>query len=97
MSTLVHVVMFKLKDRSREAAERARDVLLAMDGKIPELRAIEVGVDVLRSERSYDVVLITKFDDLAAMKRYQEHPAHREVIAFMNEHREVSVVVDYEA
>ncbi len=93
---LVHVVMFKLKDRSRESAERARDVLLAMEGQIPELRAIEVGVDVLRSERSYDVVLVTQFDDVAAMQRYQVHPRHRDVIAYMNEHRESSIVVDYE-
>jgi heme-degrading monooxygenase HmoA len=93
---LTHVVLFKLKDRSRESAERVREVLLGMRGRIPQLREIEVGIDVLRSDRSYDVALITRFDDLAAMEAYQDDPAHREVIAFMREVRESSVTVDFE-
>ena len=28
---------------------------LAMEGKIPELKGLEVGVDVLHTERSYDL------------------------------------------
>jgi hypothetical protein len=94
---LTHLVLFKLKDRSTENAERVRDRLAAMRGQIPELKEIEVGVDVLRSGRSYDVALVTRFDSLDAMQSYQVHPVHKDVIAFMSTVVETSVVVDYES
>ena len=57
-----HIVFFKLKERTAESREKARDILLAMEGKIPQLKYLEVGVDTLYTKRSYDVVLITRFD-----------------------------------
>jgi len=61
---ITHVVLFKLKDRSVQSVEKAKDVLLGLKSKIPFLRYIEVGTDVLHSERSYDIALITKFDSI---------------------------------
>ncbi len=46
---LTHIVLFKLKDRRN--SQKARDVLLGMKGKIPQLRHLEAGIDVLHSER----------------------------------------------
>ena len=92
---LTHIVLFKLKDPRN--VQKARDVLLGMKGRIPQLRHIEAGVDVLRSERSYDLALITKFDSIDDMKTYQAHPAHVEVLKYMTEVRESSVTVDYES
>lgn len=94
---ITHVVCFKLKDRSKESAERTKQVFLDMKGKIPQLLELEVGVDVLRSERSYDVVLISKFASLDDLQAYQVHPVHQEVIAYMREAGDVSVSVDYES
>ncbi len=91
---LTHIVLFKLKD-SRNA-QKASDMLLGMKGKIPQLRHLETGIDVLHSERSYDIALVTKFDSLDDMKLYQAHPAHVEVLKYMTEVRESSVTVDYE-
>ena len=45
-----HIVLFKLKDRTPRSVEKARDVLLGMEGRIPQLRHLEVGVDVLHSD-----------------------------------------------
>lgn len=94
---ITHIVMFKLKDRSPENAARTAQVLRDMEGKIDELRAIEVGIDVMHSERSYDIVLVTKFDSLEALGAYQVHPVHKKVIEYMNEVRESSIAVDYES
>ncbi|MFD2671771.1 Dabb family protein [Marinicrinis sediminis] len=91
---ITHVVMFKLKNPD-ETMEQTREVLAGMAGKIPQLREIEVGVDVLRSDRSYDLVLITKFDSLEDLKAYQVHPVHQDVIAYINTVKEVSIAVDY--
>ncbi|HNT27479.1 MAG TPA: Dabb family protein [bacterium] len=90
-----HVVMWKLLDAAD--APRAKEALLALRGKIPLVRSLEVGVDVLRTERSYDLCLIATFDSLADLAAYTDHPAHREVVAFMQKIREKAVAVDFEA
>ena len=92
---ITHIVLFKLIDR--RDAQKARDVMVGMKGKIPQLRHLEVGVDVLHSERSYDLALVTKFDSMEDMKAYQAHPVHVEVQKYMTSVRESSVTVDYES
>ncbi|MFE5317380.1 Dabb family protein [Paenibacillus sp. NPDC056579] len=93
---LTHVVFFKLKDRSPESIQATVDVLENMDGKIPVLKYIEVGTDVLHSERSYDIALITKFDSLEDLSVYDNHPIHVEVKAHMKQVLDgTSVCVDF--
>lgn len=94
---ITHIVFFKLKDRSAESVERTAQVLRDMEGKIEQLRHLEVGVDVLHTERSYDIALVTKFDSLADLDAYQVHPVHKKVIEHMSQVRESSVAVDYES
>jgi len=94
---ITHIVFFKLKDRSPEKVAETVQVLRNMEGKIEELKAIEVGTDVVHSERSYDIALVTKFESLAALDAYSIHPEHQKVIAHMTQVREASVSVDYES
>ena len=92
-----HIVCFKLKDNSREACEKAAEVLRSMDGNVPLLRGIEVGVDFLHSDRSYDVILQVTLDDADALERYQQDPYHCAVVKkHMHAVRESSVAIDYE-
>jgi hypothetical protein len=86
-----------LKDRSRGSVEKAMDVLLGMKGSIPQLRHLEVGSDVLHSQRSFDIALVTKFDSLEDLDAYQKHPLHVEVAKYMISVRKYSVSVDYES
>ncbi|MFF2090441.1 Dabb family protein [Paenibacillus sp. NPDC058174] len=92
---LTHIVFFKLKDGSPESVETTAAVLRNMEGKIEELKYIEVGIDVLHSERSYDIALITKFESLDGLNAYQVHPVHQKVIEHMTQVREASVSVDF--
>jgi len=94
---ITHIVFFKLKDNSPEKVEVTAQVLRNMEGKIEQLKYIEVGVDIVHSARSYDIALITKFDSMADLDAYQVHPVHQKVIEHMNEVRESSVAVDYES
>ncbi len=93
---ITHIVFFKLKDRSPSSIEKARDVLLGLKGKIPQLLHLEVGVDVLHTERSYDLALVTKFNSLEDLQAYQVHPVHVEVANYLSTVRESVVAVDYE-
>ncbi|WP_282935439.1 Dabb family protein [Paenibacillus sp. RC67] len=93
---LTHIVFFKLKDRSPESIQVTVNVLKNMEGKIPVLRSIEVGTDVLHSERSYDIALITKLDSLEDLNIYDNHPVHVEVKAHMKQVLDgTSVCVDF--
>lgn len=94
---LTHIVLFKLKDRSPESVAKTAAVLRNMEGKIEQLLSIEVGTDVVHSERSYDVSLVTKFASLEDMQAYQVHPEHKKVIEHMTVAREAQAVVDYES
>lgn len=90
-----HIVFFKLKDCTPELMAKTRDLLLSMEGKIEELRSIEVGVDLLRTGRSYDIALVTTFDSLEDLERYQVNPLHQAVSQFITSVRESAVAVDY--
>lgn len=92
-----HIVCFKLKNNSTEECEKAKEILLSMQGKVPELRGITVGVDFLHSERSYDLILEVLLDNAAALESYQNDPYHCSVVKkHMHSVRESSVAVDYE-
>lgn len=94
---LTHIVLFKLKDRSAANVTRAAEVLRAMQGTVPNLRALEVGVNVVASDRAYDIALLTRFDSLAAMEEYQIHPNHVKVAEYMRGVMDSSVSVDYDS
>lgn len=92
-----HVVCFKLADPTPEACEKARAVLLSMEGKVEQIRHIEVGVDFLHSARSYDIHLEVWVDDRAALDAYQQHPYHVDVVkTHMHAVSQTSVSVDWE-
>jgi len=94
---ITHVVLFKLIDRSSMSIEKARDILLGLKGKISQLRYLELGTDVLHSERSYDIALITKFDSMEDLQAYQVHPVHLEVAKYIMSAKESTIAVDFES
>jgi predicted GTPase len=94
---ITHIVLFKLKERTPENVEKARQLLLSMDGKVEMLRQLEVGVDLIHSERSADIALYTKFDSMEDLQAYQVHPYHaNEVAAYMRSVSASVVAADYE-
>jgi len=95
---ITHIVLFKLKEQTPEGIEKARQILLSMDGKVEQLRHLEVGIDLIRSERSSDIALVTKFDSLEDLQAYQVHPYHAlEVAAYMKSVCSSVVTADYQS
>ncbi len=94
---LTHVVFFKLYERTPENAQKLCDVLLSMAGKIPQIKHMEAGVNVVPSERAYDVVLFQRFESLHDMQEYQAHPNHQEVLKYILAEAASRVSVDYES
>jgi len=75
---LTHIVFFRFKEA--DTAAEIRELLLSMRGQIPTLRELEAGVDTTRGARSFDLGLITRFDDLAGLDAYRVHPVHLKVL-----------------
>jgi len=93
---ITHIVLFKLAEPTAENLAATRNKLLSMDGEIDLLRHLEIGVDLIRSERSYDIALTTRFDSLEDLQAYQIHPYHAgEVIPHMKAVCSSIVAVDY--
>ena len=88
-----HVVFFRFgsAEHTHEAASRLR----ALAGVIPSLLSIEVGVDELRTERSWDLCLNTGFADAAGLEAYQVHPAHQEALVWLKAHAVAIASVDW--
>lgn len=93
---LTHVVLFRFKPETTAAQTAQLEAgLKGLPAVIDDIREFRVGRDVVRSERSYDLALVSAFDDLAAMQRYQVHPAHQEVVALVKTLCAGVVAVDF--
>lgn len=92
---LRHVVLFKLADPTPDKLQEVKEKLLSLKGRVPQLLEIEVGIDVVRSERSYDLALITTFESLDDMNAYQVDPYHVEVSSYIATVRQAAVAVDF--
>ncbi len=92
---ITHIVLYRLNDKAD--AEEAAAVLRGMEGKIPSVRSLEAGINVVESDRAFDVSIKTTFDDLDGLKDYAEHPEHQPVIQWMRAHASAAAAIDYES
>lgn len=93
---LVHIVLFQFKEENKaENLARVKAMLEALPSQIDTLKSMEVGIDISRSERSFDLSLLSIFDDQAGLDAYVPHPAHQEVVSLIKEVTLLSKVVDY--
>ena len=88
-----HLVMFTLEDPDDIPATVT--ALQGMQDRIPQLRYLEVGVDIDPSPRSAHIVLITRFDSKEAYQAYHAHPHHQRVLEHMREVTKSAVKVDF--
>ena len=93
---ITHIALIKLVHANAETIEEARKILFGLEGKIPQVRHLEIGVNLIHSYRSYDLSLIAKFDSLEDLQTYNNHPVHVEVVKKLQGVRQSTVTVDYE-
>lgn len=97
---IVHVVAFRMSAadaetrRSDATAFSAR--LRALEGQIPGLLSIEVGIDLGHLSDHADMVLTSKHASYPDLEAYQAHPLHTEVAAYGRTVVAERITVDYE-
>ncbi len=94
---LKHVVFMKFNEGITDAEIAGlENALRGLPAKISEIKGLQFGRDIVHSERSYDFSLVSDFDNLEAMKRYQVHPDHLPVIAMVRSLSAGILAVDFE-
>ena len=95
-----HVVMIRLKDdepqRKRQEAVRLKAAIDGLMGNVPELRSMEVGLNLNTKASAYDLVLTSTFDSVEALESYRVHPAHKIVLEHLYRVMDQTTVVDYD-
>ena len=92
-----HIVCFKLCDASEENCRKAAEVLLSMKDNIDYTKDIEVGIDFLHSQRSYDIFLSVVLENREMLDTYQKDAYHCDVVkAHMHSVTEKSVSLDFD-
>ena len=77
---IVHIVMIKFKDEYKQKAHDIKVSLEDLVNKIQELKSMEVGINIIDSERGMDLVLTAIFDDIEGLETYRVHPAHQNIL-----------------
>lgn len=91
-----HIVLFKLKEPTKENLEFLKKTFLSMSGNINELKELEVGIDVIRSDRSYDIAIVTRFDNKENYLAYDVNEFHVEKVKkVIGSYIEVSKTIDF--
>lgn len=94
---IVHIVMMKFKEENKEAnIQKVKEGLESLTQKISVLKSIEVGVDFMHSDRSFDLSLYSTFDTKEDLATYSAHPDHQEVLSFIKEVITEVKAIDYE-
>lgn len=92
-----HIVMMKFKPTVTGAeADKLKQALDGLPALIPEIKEFLCGHDVLRSERSWDFALVSSFDDIDALNRYQVNHDHQVVAQKARAMCDHIVIVDFE-
>ncbi|HEX4998122.1 MAG TPA: Dabb family protein [Terriglobia bacterium] len=80
---LQHYVLIKYQksvsdDHIAEFCRRMLDLRASIEG----IDHMEIGRDILRDARSWDLILIMRFASVDVLRSYQKHPKHQKVMAF---------------
>jgi hypothetical protein len=74
-------VLFQFRpDTSPDQIVALREGLLDLRRAIPEIRHLSFGPNLAPGADEWPWVLVVHVDDMSALHRYGEHPAHRRVV-----------------
>ena len=96
-----HIVLWKLKESvdgrsKKEWAAEMKAALEGLVGKVPGIKALEVGLNFNTADTASDISLYTVFDGPKDLEIYQKHPEHMKVVELVKKITTERRVSDYE-
>ncbi|WP_462409588.1 Dabb family protein [Neobacillus sp. Marseille-QA0830] len=92
-----HIVLIKFSPRTTmvQKQELIRRTMLLKD-IIPGIVDIQQGINFSNRSKGYEVGLTVRFEDRTSLDNYGPHPAHQEIVLYLNEIGvEDSIIVDF--
>jgi hypothetical protein len=78
-----HIVMWSVRgdtpEQKAESAGLVKGAFAGLNGKIPGLLKLKIGIDISRIDYACDVVLYSEFDSAEFLAAYAVHPEHLRV------------------
>ena len=95
-----HIVIWTLHDEAEgcskaENAQKAKVLLESLNGKIPGLIHLEVGIDLIGDSNSGDVCLYSELETADDLPAYATHPEHVKCVLFMKAIASSRSAMDY--
>ncbi len=90
---LRHIVMWTVNDPAD--AETFATELRSCKDLVPGMREFDVGVRTDGLDANQDIVLVSTFDDAAALQAYVVHPHHQKVVATLKPMGKSRAVLDF--
>lgn len=95
-----HIVMWQIDgstaDDKLDAITTVKRAFESLNGKIPGMRMLEIGIDVSKVDYACDVVLYSEFESDDALAGYASHPEHLRVKEEIGAVRIAKYQVDYQ-
>jgi quinol monooxygenase YgiN len=96
-----HVVLWKVKDsyqnkNKKELIQNFKAMLEKLKSIIPEIKNIEVGVNLSSSPSASDIMLYSEFETKEGLDSYRNHPEHQKVAEYAKKIIKEGSVVDYQ-
>ncbi len=97
-----HIVLFKLAENA-EGKTKAENALIIqqelenLQSLVPQIKMLKVGICTPEAPAgSFDIALVSEFENMTELETYQEHPEHKRVAAYIGKVRTDRACVDYE-
>ncbi len=96
-----HTIMWKFTDShdgldKEGIMQKLEQDFARLKQTIPQIRSMKLERDILRSERSFDMIYLTEFDSLEDLEIYRVHPEHVKIAQFVKNVRTAQAVTDTE-
>ena len=94
-----HIVLWRLRedtpDHQARWASEIKTAFEALNGRIPGMLHLEIGIDLSRSPESSDIALYAEFESMKAVEGYRDHPEHLALMPLIRAVRTERRVVDF--
>ena len=95
-----HIVMWKLNDDTsdnskKDSAEQIKSALEQLPPLISQIVSYEVGLNLQDGDRTFDIVLISEFNNQNDFEIYRTHPDHIKAVEIIRELSQKAHFVDF--
>jgi hypothetical protein len=96
-----HIAMFKFKafdsaEEKKSYQVRLTNAFKGLEEKIPEIKSLQIGFDILQAEFSFDFIVNVDIDNMDDLPLYANHPEHLKAVKIIKEMAADRKSIDYE-